>query len=192
MVVTTAANTNPMYKMAYMYRKDEFTGRFRIVSAISGGEYFPDPWPMLSGVGITDDNAVAMSQTGRFVLRVEMARLVVYEWSGGGMTMTWKRRCQITAPDGYTFRTSELMHYIHVTMLALASTPSSWSTRIKHQKRQKHQNHDCLHSKHCMPPARSPHCKCDDTEDRGASSHVMPSADRALALANGVVARCKL
>jgi hypothetical protein len=93
--------------MAYMYRKDEFTGRFRIVSAISGGEHFPDPWPMLSGVGITDDNAVAMSQTGRFVLRVEMARLVVYEWSGSGMAMTWKRRCQITAPDGYTFRTSK-------------------------------------------------------------------------------------
>jgi hypothetical protein len=106
-VVTTAANTNSMYKMAYMYRKDEFTGRFRIVSAISGGEHFPDPWPMLSGVGITDDNAVAMSQTGRFVLRVEMARLVVYEWSGSGMAMTWKRRCQITAPDGYTFRTSK-------------------------------------------------------------------------------------
>jgi len=48
-----------------------------------------------------------MSQSGQFVLKVENAMLVIYEWSGHGMTVTWQRRCQLQAPDGYTFRTSE-------------------------------------------------------------------------------------
>jgi hypothetical protein len=58
-------------------------------------------------VGLSDDNAIAITQTGRFVLRVENAMLVVYEWSGSGMSMTWQRRCQLAAPDGYIFRTSK-------------------------------------------------------------------------------------
>lgn len=33
--------------------------------------------------------------------------LVIYEWSGSGMTVTWQRRCQLAAPDGYSFRTSK-------------------------------------------------------------------------------------
>lgn len=104
--VGTAAATNTVFKMVYMYRRDTFTGRFRIVSSIADGEYFADPWGALTGVGITDDNALSMTQSGRFVLRVENSMLVIYEWSGSGMTMTWKRRCQLSAPDGYTFRTS--------------------------------------------------------------------------------------
>jgi hypothetical protein len=65
-------------------------------------------------VGLTDDNAIAISQSGRFVLRVENAMLVVYEWSGSGMSMTWQRRCQLAAADGYTFRTSEWRACEHV------------------------------------------------------------------------------
>jgi hypothetical protein len=88
-------------------RRDAYTGQFRIVSAISHGEFYGDNWLAGRGVGLTDDNAIAITQTGRFVLSVENAMLVVYEWSGSGMSMTWQRRCQLGAPDGYTFRTSE-------------------------------------------------------------------------------------
>mgnify|MGYP001806933533 CR=1 FL=1 len=79
----------------------------RIISSISSGEYLPDPSPICTNIGLSEANAVAMSQSGQFVLKVESAMLVVYEWSGKGMTVTWKRRCQLQAPDGYTFRTSE-------------------------------------------------------------------------------------
>lgn len=79
----------------------------RIISSISSGEYMPDPAPICTNVGLSDSNAIAMSQSGQFVVKVENAMLVIYEWSGGGMTVTWKRRCQLQAPDGYTFRTSE-------------------------------------------------------------------------------------
>lgn len=89
-------------------RRDNFTGQFRIVSAINHGEFYGEPWTVGRGVGLTDDNAVATTQTGRFVLCVEDARLVVYEWGGSGMSMLWQRRCQLAAPEGYVFRTSEL------------------------------------------------------------------------------------
>jgi hypothetical protein len=88
-------------------RRDAYTGQFRIVSAISHGKFYGVNWSAGRGVGLTDDNAIAISQSGRFVLRVENAMLVVYEWSGSGMSMTWQRRCQLEAADGYTFRTSE-------------------------------------------------------------------------------------
>jgi hypothetical protein len=58
-------------------------------------------------VGLSESNALAISQSGQFVLKVENAMLVIYEWSGHGMTVTWRRRCQLAAADGYTFRTSE-------------------------------------------------------------------------------------
>jgi len=106
-VVATAQNVNTLYKVAYVYRRDAATGAFRVVTSINGGEYYTDTWPVLSRVGVVDDNALAVSQSGRFVLRVENAMLVLYEWSGSGFTMIWKRRCQITAPRGFTFRTSE-------------------------------------------------------------------------------------
>ena len=67
----------------------------------------PDPAAICSGVGLAEGNQIAMSQSGRFVLKVEEALLVIYERSGHGMSVTWKRRCQLQAPDGYTFRTSE-------------------------------------------------------------------------------------
>ena len=79
----------------------------RIISSISSGEYLPDPSPICTGIGLSESNALALSQSGQFVVKVEAAMLVVYEWSGKGMTVTWKRRCQLQAPDGYTFRTSE-------------------------------------------------------------------------------------
>jgi hypothetical protein len=67
----------------------------------------PDPAPIYTGVGLSEANAIAMSQSGQFVVKVENAMLIIYEWSGHGMTVTWKRRCQLQAPDGYTFRTSK-------------------------------------------------------------------------------------
>lgn len=77
------------------------------MSAVSHGAFYGDNWSAGRGVGLTDDNALAITQSGRFMLRVENAMLVVYEWSGSGMSMTWQRRCQLAAPEGYTFRTSE-------------------------------------------------------------------------------------
>jgi hypothetical protein len=79
----------------------------RIVSTISSGEHQPDAAALCTNVGLSDSNPIAMSQSGQFVLKVEQGMLVVYEWSGSGMSVTWKRRCQLTAPDGYSFRTSE-------------------------------------------------------------------------------------
>eukprot|EP00775_Hariotina_reticulata_P006616 gene6616-6844_t len=105
-VVATAQKINTLYKVANVYRRDTATGLFRIVTSINGGEYYTDSWSVLSGVGVGDDNALAVSQSGRFVLRVENAMLVLYEWSGSGFAMIWKRRCQVAAPGGFTFRTT--------------------------------------------------------------------------------------
>ncbi|WIA15039.1 hypothetical protein OEZ85_001740 [Tetradesmus obliquus] len=104
--VSTAASTDSYFKLTYMYRRDTYTGQFRIVSAVSHGAFYGDNWSAGRGVGLTDDNALAITQSGRFMLRVENAMLVVYEWSGSGMSMTWQRRCQLAAPEGYTFRTT--------------------------------------------------------------------------------------
>jgi hypothetical protein len=89
-------------------RRDPAIDRFRIIAAINNGETYADPWPTASSIGINIDNALAMSQSGKYILRVEDNRLVVYEGSGSSMSMTWARRCQIAAPQGYLFRTSEL------------------------------------------------------------------------------------
>jgi hypothetical protein len=89
-------------------RRDPAIDRFRIIAAINNGETYADPWPTASSIGINIDNALAMSQSGKYILRVEDNRLVVYEGSGISMSMTWARRCQIAAPQGYLFRTSEL------------------------------------------------------------------------------------
>jgi hypothetical protein len=93
--------------MACCYRRDHAIDRFRIIAAINNGETYADPWPTASSIGANIDNALAMSQSGAYILRVEDNRLVVYEGSGTGMSMTWARRCQIAAPQGYLFRTSE-------------------------------------------------------------------------------------
>lgn len=68
----------------------------------------PDPAPVCSNIGLSEGNQLAISQTGQFLLKVEESMLVIYEWSGShGMAITWQRRCQLQAPEGYTFRTSE-------------------------------------------------------------------------------------
>lgn len=105
--VATAAFVNQLNKYTYMYHMDTAIDRFRIISAINNGEVYADPWPTASAMGINVDNAISMSQSGKYVLRVEDNRLVVYEASGLGMSMTWARRCQIFPPLGYLFRTSE-------------------------------------------------------------------------------------
>ncbi len=104
--VASAAFANQLWKYVYMYKRDPATDRFRIVSSISGGEAYTDPWPLASDLGVNVDNALSLSQSGRFVLRVEGPMLVVYEATGSGAEWSWLRRCQIPAPQGYLFRAS--------------------------------------------------------------------------------------
>ncbi|WIA36854.1 hypothetical protein OEZ86_008105 [Tetradesmus obliquus] len=104
--VGSAAFANQLNKFTYLYRRDSAIDRFRIIAAINNGETYADPWPTASAIGVNIDNALAMSQSGRYILRVEDNRLVVYEGAGSGMSMSWARRCQIAAPQGYLFRTS--------------------------------------------------------------------------------------
>lgn len=77
--VGTASNTNAYFNLAYMYRKDPVTGRFRIVSTISSGEHQPDPAPMCTDVGLAESNPIAISQCGRFVLKVCSERRICHQ-----------------------------------------------------------------------------------------------------------------
>ncbi|KAF8065468.1 hypothetical protein HT031_003069 [Scenedesmus sp. PABB004] len=104
--VSTASYANQLAKYTYLYKRDPATDRFRIVSSIANGEAWSDPWPAATAQGVNVDNGLAITQSGKFLMRVEAGRLVVYEAQGAGMTTTWLRRCQIAAPPGYNYRMS--------------------------------------------------------------------------------------
>lgn len=106
-VVGTAALADQMMKYTYVYRLDDATNRFAIVSAIKHGEQWPDPWTLASTMGVSTDNGLALSQSGSYLLRVEGNMLVVYQASGKGLSWNFVRRCAIASPVGYLWRSSK-------------------------------------------------------------------------------------
>lgn len=105
--IGTAALGNQLSKYTYLYRLDDATNEFRIVSALSNGEQWVDPWTLGATMGTSTDNGLALSQSGKYLLRVESNMLVVYQGDGKGLFWNWERRCQIPPPNGFTWRASK-------------------------------------------------------------------------------------
>lgn len=114
--VGTAALGDQMLKYTYVYRLDDATDRFAIVSAIKHGEQWPDPWTLASMMGVSTDNGLALSQSGSYLLRVESNMLVVYQASGKGLSWNFVRRCSTAPPLGYMWRSSESLG-VHIFTL---------------------------------------------------------------------------